>query len=43
MKTEKKGVGERDVTVTFGGVSFKPNEFLYADNNGIIVSVTALT
>ena len=43
MKTEKKGLGERDVTVTFGGVSFKPNEFLYADNNGIIVSVTALT
>lgn len=43
MKTEKKGVGERDVSVTFGGVSFKPNEFLYADNNGIIVSVTALT
>ncbi|MBY6189393.1 ribonuclease E activity regulator RraA [Microbulbifer agarilyticus] len=38
MKTEKKGIGERDVAVTFGGVTFNPGEYLYADNNGVIVS-----
>ncbi|WP_346836429.1 ribonuclease E activity regulator RraA [Microbulbifer sp. SAOS-129_SWC] len=38
MKTEKKGIGERDLAVTFGGVTFRPGEFLYADNNGVIVS-----
>ena len=42
MKTEKKGVGERDLVVTFAGVSFRPGEYLYADNNGIIVSARPL-
>lgn len=42
MKTEKKGVGERDIAVTFGGVTFNPGEYLYADNNGVIVSPRAL-
>lgn len=43
MKTEKKGIGERSVPVTFGGVTFRPGEYLYADNNGVIVSPQALT
>lgn len=38
MKTEKKGLGERDVAVTFGGVTFQPGHYVYADNNGVIVS-----
>lgn len=38
MKTEKKGVGELNVPVTFGGVTFHPGEFVYADNNGVLVS-----
>ncbi|WOX05686.1 ribonuclease E activity regulator RraA [Microbulbifer pacificus] len=38
MKTDKKGVGERDIAVTFGGVTFKSGEYVYADNNGVIVS-----
>lgn len=42
MKTDKKGVGERDIAVTFGGVTFKPGEYLYADNNGVIVSPQSL-
>ncbi|WP_288129167.1 ribonuclease E activity regulator RraA [Microbulbifer sp.] len=42
MKTEKKGIGERGIAVTFGGVTFKPGEYLYADNNGVIVSPKAL-
>lgn len=38
MKTEKRGLGDRGVNVTFGGVTFRPGEFVYADNNGIIVT-----
>lgn len=37
-KTEKKGIGERNRTVSFAGVQFNPGDFLYADNNGVIVS-----
>ncbi|WP_295799888.1 ribonuclease E activity regulator RraA [uncultured Microbulbifer sp.] len=42
MKTEKKGIGERNLAVTFGGVTFTPGDYLYADNNGIIVAPRAL-
>ena len=42
MKTEKKGAGEQQITVAFAGVSIQPNEYLYADNNGVIISRTAL-
>lgn len=38
MKTEKKGIGERDIAVRFGGVTFTPGNYIYADNNGVIVS-----
>ena len=38
MKTEKKGVGDIDVPVTFGGITFLPGDILYADNNGIVLS-----
>jgi regulator of ribonuclease activity A len=42
LRTEKRGIGELDVPVTFGGVTFRPGEFVYADNNGIIVSAQSL-
>jgi regulator of ribonuclease activity A len=42
MKTEKKGLAEIDVALTFAGVCFRPGDYCYADNNGIIVSSTAL-
>ncbi len=38
MKTEKLGVGQLNVPVTFGGVTFRPGEYVYADNNGVLVS-----
>ncbi|MCP5209028.1 MAG: ribonuclease E activity regulator RraA [Hahellaceae bacterium] len=38
MKTDKRGIGDLNVTVNFAGVTFKPGDFVYADNNGIIVS-----
>ena len=43
MKTAKKGVGEIDITVSFGGVRFNPGDYVYADNNGIIVSSKKLS
>ncbi len=42
MKTDKRGIGDLNVAVAFAGVTFKPGEFVYADNNGIIVSAQAL-
>ena len=42
MKTDKRGIGDLNVAVTFGGVTFRPGEYVYADNNGIIVSPSAL-
>ena len=38
LKTEKLGMGQRDVVVSFGGVSIAPGDYVYADNNGVIVS-----
>ncbi|WP_018024150.1 ribonuclease E activity regulator RraA [Corynebacterium ulceribovis] len=36
-KSTKTGAGERDVTVAFGGIEFKPGEMLYSDADGIVV------
>jgi len=36
-KTEKKGIGDLNVSVTFCGVTFIPGYHVYADNNGIIL------
>ena len=38
LKTERKGLGESGVPVTFAGVTFSPGEYVYADSTGIIVS-----
>ena len=42
LRTEKRGLGDLNVVVTFGGVTFRPGEYVYADNNGIIVSPSPL-
>lgn len=42
-KSVKKGIGERDMTLQFGGVSFRPGDYVYADNNGIIISTEPLS
>lgn len=43
MKTDKRDIGDLNVAVTFAGVTFRPGEYVYADNNGIIVSATELS
>lgn len=37
-KTEKRNLGDHNVTVRFGGVTFVPGHFVYADEDGVIVS-----
>ena len=37
-KSAKDGKGERDVTLSLGGVDFVPGEFVYCDEDGIIVA-----
>ena len=38
LKTEKLGVGQRDVPIAFGGVTIAPGDYVFADNNAVIVS-----
>ncbi len=38
MKTEKRGLGDLNVPVTFAGQTIKPGHWVYADNNGIVLS-----
>ncbi len=42
QKSHKRGLGERDVMITFAGINFKKDHYLYADDDGIIVSETKL-
>ena len=42
QKSIKKNVGDRDIAVTFGGVTFNPGEWLYADDDGVLVSAKPL-
>lgn len=37
-KSTKTGAGERDVGVEFGGIAFVPGEFVYSDDDGIVVT-----
>ena len=42
LKSVRRGLGDVNVPVTFAGVIFRPGEFIYADNNGVIISPVAL-
>ncbi|GAA4063547.1 ribonuclease E activity regulator RraA [Nonomuraea soli] len=37
-KSGKEGTGERDVPVSFGGITFQPGATLYSDDDGILVT-----
>ena len=43
VKTEKLGMGQRDIPVTIGGVDIDPGDYLYADNNGVLISKVPLS
>lgn len=38
LKTEKKGIGEKEIPVHFADVDFIPGHYIYADEDGVIVS-----
>lgn len=42
QKSVKRGAGEADLPVSFGGVNFLPGHHLYADEDGVIVAESAL-
>ena len=37
-KSSKTGAGDRDVPVSFGGVTFRPGAHLYSDDDGVVVT-----
>ncbi|MFT5132093.1 MAG: regulator of ribonuclease activity A [Gammaproteobacteria bacterium] len=37
-KSIKKGIGERDIPVEFANVKFVPGDYIYADEDGILVA-----
>ena len=41
--SHKKDHGDRDLLISFAGINFKKDNFLYADMDGIIVSETMLS
>ncbi|MGM0972412.1 MAG: ribonuclease E activity regulator RraA [Bacillota bacterium] len=42
LKSRKEGKGDRSIPVTFGGIDWKPGEYVYADEDGVIVSSVPL-
>ncbi len=42
VKTEKLGMGQRDIAVDIGGVTVNPGDYIYADNNGVLISTRDL-
>ena len=42
MPTEKRGEGQMNVAVVVGGVPIRPGDWLYADEDGVVVAPHAL-
>lgn len=38
LKTEKRNEGQENITVRFAGVDFVPGTFIYADEDGVLVT-----
>lgn len=41
-KSEKRGEGQGDLPVNFAGVCFRPGEYVYCDEDGVLVSAEPL-
>ena len=41
-KSAKKGDGEIDVALEFGGVRFEPGHWIYCDEDGVLVAAHEL-
>ncbi|MCH8865262.1 MAG: ribonuclease E activity regulator RraA [Proteobacteria bacterium] len=42
IRSIRENRGELNIEISFGGVTFKPGEYVYADNNGVIISPQSL-
>ncbi len=42
LRSLRKGIGDIDIPVVFGGVKFTPGQWLYADADGIVVAAESL-
>lgn len=42
IKSVRRGEGQLNIPISFGGVTLSPGDHIYVDNNGIIASTTAL-
>ncbi|NDU93183.1 MAG: ribonuclease E activity regulator RraA, partial [Ferrovum sp.] len=42
-KSIKKGEGAADIPVTFAGITFKPGAWLYADDDGLVVTANRMS
>lgn len=38
VKSKKEGKGQRDIDLAFGGIDWRPGEYVYADEDGVAVS-----
>ena len=38
QKSNRKGLGEVDISLSFGGVTIQSGDYVYADNNGILIA-----
>ena len=38
LKTEKLGQGQQDIVLEIGGATISPGDWVYADNNGVLVA-----
>lgn len=43
LKSIKKGWGDTNIPVTFAGATFNPGDYLYADEDGIVISEKPIT
>lgn len=43
IKTEKLGIGETNINISFAGLDFIPGHYIYGDNNGLAISKTLLS
>lgn len=42
IKTDKRNIGDQDITIRFAGVDVNSGDWIYADQNGVLVSKTKL-
>lgn len=43
LKTEKRGLGDLNVALRFAGAAINPGDWIYADNNGVIIAKQELS